>query len=470
MLHDADAAFAERLSSALPDLTIRPADPGYLEEPRGLTKGRDSFVTRPTSTEQVAKIVKFCSNTNVGILPYGGGTGLVSGQVSDTGPVPLIVSLENMTRIRAVYPSENAIVAEAGATIAEIQTAADDADQLFPLTYASKDTACLGGALAVNSGGLNVLRYGMTRNLCLGIEAVLPNGEILHGLKRLRKDNTGYDLRHLLIGSEGTLGIITAAALTLAPKPAHVATAFLAVPGPAAALDLLTLFKDHAGETVTAFELISRRGFEFLAETGINARHPFSDISEWSVLAEIGTGRGADPEELLLAVFEEALETGLVADGAIAQSGQQRADFWDLRENIPAANRRVGSIASHDISLPLSEIPGFLNEAGKAIEAMGPFRINGFGHLGDGNLHYNVFPPVGESRDSYRPLAPDISKLVHDMVADRGGSFSAEHGVGRLKVGALEAYGDPAKLAAMRAIKAALDPKGIMNPGAVLRL
>ena len=469
MLRDANADFAERLSSALPDLSIRPADPGYLEEPRGLTTGRDSFVARPASTEQVAGIVRFCSGANVGLVPYGGGTGLVAGQVSDQGPVPLIVSLEKMTKIRAVYPSEDAIIAEAGATISDIQNAADDAGRLFPLTYASKDTARLGGALAVNSGGLNVLRYGMTRNLCLGIEAVLPNGEILHGLKRLRKDNTGYDLRHLLIGSEGTLGIITAAALTLAPKPAHVATAFLAVPDPAAALDLLTLFKDHAGETVSAFELISHRGFEFLNESGIDARHPFSDIPEWSVLAEIGTGRGTDPEELLLAIFEEAFEKELVIDGAIAQSGQQRADFWDLRENIPAANRRVGSVASHDISLPLSEIPGFLDEAGKAIEAMGPFRINGFGHLGDGNVHYNVFPPAGESRDAYRPLAQDISKLVHDKVTDRGGSFSAEHGVGRLKVEALETYGDPTKLAAMRAIKAALDPKGIMNPGAVLR-
>lgn len=468
MLNDADSTFAERLSSLLPALSVRPAAPSYLEEPRGLFHARPSFVARPATTEEVAAVVRACGDAGVGIVPYGGGTGLVSGQISTSGPVPLILSLERMAAIREVFPAEDVLVAEAGATVAQVQAAAEEIGRLFPLSYASQDSARIGGALAVNSGGLNVLRYGMARDLCLGIEAVLPDGQIFRGLKRLKKDNTGYDLRHLLIGSEGTLGIITAAALSLSPRPAHLATAYLAVPGPSEALELLSLFRDHAGESISAFEIMSREGFEFLAEAGMNARHPLDDVPDWSVLAEIGTGPGVDPEAILLTIFETAMDRGLVLDGAIAQSGQQRSDFWSLRETIPVANRRVGAIASHDISLPLSELPGFLSEAGEAVRALAPVRINTFGHLGDGNLHYNMFPPAGKSRADYSDRASGISRLVHDMVVARGGSFSAEHGLGRLKVAALERYADPAKLSAMRAIKAALDPKGIMNPGAVL--
>ncbi len=468
MLNDADALFAERLSAALPDLSVRPADPSFLEEPRGLYKARPGFVARPASTEEVADIVRACGQHLVGIVPYGGGTGLVSGQISTNGPVPLIVSLEKMNAIRAIYPTEDALVAEAGATISQVQDAAEGMGRLFPLSYASQDSARLGGALAVNSGGLNVLRYGMARDLCLGVEAVLPDGQIFHGLKRLHKDNTGYDLRHLLIGSEGTLGIITAAALKLAPRPTRTATAFLSVPGPAEALDLLSLFREVAGEAISAFEIMSREGFDFLRETGMDMRHPLGEIPEWSVLAELGTGPGADPEGMILSIFEAAMENGLVLDGTIAQSGQQRDDFWALRETIPAANRRVGAIASHDVSLPLSELSAFMAEAGAAIRAMAPVRINAFGHLGDGNLHYNLFPPRGETRDAFGDQAYRMSNVIHDLVVAKGGSFSAEHGLGRLKVAALERYGDPAKLSAMRAIKAALDPRGIMNPGAVL--
>ncbi|NND18697.1 MAG: FAD-binding oxidoreductase [Silicimonas sp.] len=468
MLRNADAAFAEKLSNAVPDLSVRPAEPAYLEEPRGLYKGQDGFVARPVSTDQVAAVVRMCGTEGIGIIPYGGGTGLVAGQIAADGPVPLILSLEKMSAIRATYPDESALVVEAGATLGDIHRAADALGLLFPLTYASKESARIGGALAVNSGGLNVLRYGMARSQCLGLEAVMADGQIFHGLKRLRKDNTGYDLRNLLIGSEGTLGIITAAALALSPRPAHVSTAFLAVTSPKAALELLRLMRDRAGETISAFELISRQGFEFLDETGMETRHPFETIPTWSVLTEIGTGPGTDPEAMLLHVFEEAMEHGLVTDGAIAQSGQQRDDFWAMRETIPAANRRVGAIASHDISLPLSEIPDFLDEAAPRIRAIAPVRVSAFGHLGDGNLHYNMFPPKGESPDAYRHHAAAFSEVVHDFVVARGGSFSAEHGIGRMKAASLERYGDPAKLSAMRAIKAALDPKGILNPGAVL--
>lgn len=467
MLHDADDTLARRLTEA--GLTTREATPAYTQEMRGLWSGRGHTVALPASTAEVSTIVRLCAETRTGVIPYGGGTGLVAGQVSPEGPVPLILSLEKMTTIRAVRPEEDTLTAEAGATVADIRRAATEAGRMFPLAYAAQDTARIGGALAVNSGGLNVLRYGMTRDLCLGIEAVLPNGDILNGLKRLRKDNTGYDLRHLLIGSEGTLGVITAATLRLTVPPAHIATAFLAVPDPASALNLFALLRDHAGDTISAFELISGQAFAFLAEQVPDVRLPFGETPDWSVLIELGTGPDTDPETLLANVFEAALERGLVTDGRIAQGGQQRADFWTVREMIPEANRRIGAIASHDIALPLSEIAGFIAEARAKLEALLPCRINAFGHLGDGNLHYNVFPPPGEQRDMLRHLAPQVTRIVHDLTVARGGSFSAEHGIGRAKVGELERYGDPAKLTAMHAIKAALDPLGIMNPGAVLR-
>ena len=467
MLNDANNAFANRLAAA--GITTRPATSAYLEEMRGNYHGRGEVVALPTSTEEVATIVRQCGEARIGLIPFGGGTGLVAGQIATEGPLPLILSLEKMSAIRATYPQEDALVAEAGATLAEVQSAAQDIGRLFPLSYGSQDSARIGGGLAVNSGGLNVLRYGMARDLCLGIEAVLPNGEIFHGLKRLRKDNTGYDLRHLLIGSEGTLGVITAAALRLFPRPAHTATAYLAAENPAAALSLLELFRLQAGEAVSAFELIPAQSFVFLAETFPELRLPFTTPPPWSILIELGTGPALDPEAVLADTFERALEAGFVSDGRIAQSGQQQADFWNAREMIPHANRRVGAVASHDISLPLSEVPGFIDEAKAAVQAIMPARINAFGHLGDGNLHYNIFPPQGETRDKWRDKAPQITRLLHDMTMARGGSFSAEHGIGRVKAQELADRGDPAKLAAMRAIKDALDPLGIMNPGAVLR-
>lgn len=467
MLNAADDAFAGLLTDA--GIPVKHAGPPYLEEPRGLYSGTSAFVATPRSTAEVATIVKAAAKARVGLLPYGGGTGLVSGQIAPEGPPLLIVSLEKMARIREVFPREDTIIAEAGVTVQSVQEAAEEAGRLFPLSYAAQGTARIGGALSVNSGGLNVLRYGMARNLCLGIEAVLPDGRILNGLKRLRKDNTGYDLRHLLIGAEGTLGIITAAALTLSPRPADLATAFLAVPSPEAALSLLALARDEVGEAVSAFELIPAQAYEFLAETHPDMRLPFDTPPAWSVLTEFGMGRGSDAEARLAAVFEAATDQGLVLDGRISQSAAQRDAFWALREAIPEANKRIGAIASHDISLPLSEVAAFIAEANAEFQALFPCRINAFGHMGDGNLHYNVFPPKCVSRVSMRERASEVTRLIHDLVAKRGGSFSAEHGVGRAKAGELERYGDPVKLAAMRAIKTALDPLGIMNPGAVLR-
>ncbi len=467
MLNEADTTFASSLEAA--GLSVKPASAAYTEEMRGNYHGNSKFVALPTSTDQVAQIVRLCVDARVGLIPFGGGTGLVAGQVAPDGPSPLILSLERMSKVRSIHPDENTLIAEAGTTLAELQAAAEDASRLFPLSYASQGSARIGGALSVNSGGLNVLRYGPARDLCLGVEAVLPDGKVFHGLKRLRKDNTGYDLRNLLIGSEGTLGVITAATLKLFPRPTHIATAFIAVESPEAALRLLSLFREHTDDSVSAFELISSQSFAFLRATHTDLRLPFDQDPKWCVLVEIGTGPSTDAETLLAEVFEKGVDLGLADDARLAQNGQQQNAFWAVRESIPEANRRIGAIASHDIALPLGELPDFLVEADEKISALFPMRINAFGHLGDGNLHYNIFPPDGESRDALRHKAPMATRALHDLVMARGGTFSAEHGVGRAKVGELYRYGDPAKLAAMRAIKTALDPLGIMNPGAIFK-
>lgn len=466
MLNPVDEALISRLREALPQ-AVRLAEPRHLEEPRGKWHGQAAVLVAPASTQEVSMAIRLANEARVPIVPISGGTGLVGGQVMPEGPAPVLLSLERMQEIRSVHAQENVLVAEAGATLTDIQSAAEAEDRLFPLSYASEGTARIGGALAVNSGGINVLRYGVARDLCLGIEAVLPDGQILHGLKRLRKDNTGYDVRNLLIGAEGTLGVITAASLRLFPRPSRRATALLHVAGPEAALSLLNRARQIAGETVSGFELISGMGFSFLKEVGLELSNPFSEIPEWAVLLEIATAGNADPDAILETLFVAAAEAGEVLDGHMAQSEAQRTAFWQIRETIPEANRLIGAVASHDISLPLGLIPAFLEEGGRRVAAHGPLRINAFGHLGDGNLHYNVFPPAGGCREDWDGAA--LSASVHDLLHEMEGSFSAEHGVGRLKVGDLERYGDPAKLNVMRQIKAALDPMGIMNPGAVLR-
>ncbi len=466
----ANDAFLDKIKAALPADIIREAEPRFQEEPRGRWTGSATHVAMPRTTQEVATLVKLANEAKVGLVPYGGGTGLVGGQIAPSEVTkPLLISLERMTQIRAVYPDENVLVAEAGVILSTIQDAAKDVDRLFPLSLASEGSARIGGLLATNAGGVNVLRYGNARELCLGLEAVLPNGEIWHGLKRLRKDNTGYDLRNLLIGAEGTLGIITAASLRLSPQPAKTGTAMLVVSDPKAALSLLSLARATFGEAISAFELMHRMGMDFLAETLPEVRLPFADIPEWTVLIEIGVSGGLDPQDALETLFGKAMEQDLVSDGLIAQSAQQAAEFWAVRERIPEANRIIGSVSSHDISIPLSSIPAFIPEGIKRLEQLGTFRVNCFGHVGDGNLHYNVFPMPGKSRADHNHQRDDIKKCIHDLVHEMDGSVSAEHGIGRLKVSDLERYGDPAKLAAMRAIKGALDPNGIMNPGAVLR-
>ncbi|WP_281826017.1 FAD-binding oxidoreductase [Jannaschia rubra] len=467
-MQPASGAFADALRANLPDATFRDLDARYLEEPRGRWAGADGLLLAPANTDEVATIVRAAAGARVPVIPYGGGTGLVGGQVSADLPRPVILSLEQMARIRNVDPTENAMTVEAGAILQTVQEAATAAGRLFPLTIAAQGSARIGGVLSTNAGGVNVLRYGNARELCLGVEAVLPDGSVLHGLSPLRKNNTGYDLRHLLIGAEGTLGIITAATLKLLPRPVRTGAAIMAVRDPTAAIDLLNLARDRIGEGVSAFELIGRTGLDFLAETMPDVRLPLGR-PVWSVLIDLGLGASGDPAQALEDLFAAALDRDLVCDGTVAQSDAQRQDFWHLRESIPAANRKIGSVSSHDISVPIAAIPRFIAKAPAVIAAIGDFRINCFGHVGDGNLHYNVFPAPGRSRDDHEHQRDAIKTAVHDLVHAFGGSVSAEHGIGRLKVGDLERYGDPAKLAAMRAIKAALDPAGIMNPGAVLR-
>ncbi|MCV6596219.1 MAG: FAD-binding oxidoreductase [Mangrovicoccus sp.] len=454
----------------LPQTRLRPPEQRDLEEPRGRYPGQAWAVAMPQNAQEVSAILRAASATGQAIVPYGGGTGLVGGQSMPAGQAPpLLLSLEKMRAIRAVHGDEAVIVAEAGMVLADLQAAAAGEDLLFPLSLASEGSCQLGGVLSTNAGGVHVLRYGTARELCLGLEAVLPDGQVWHGLKRLRKDNTGYDLRNLLIGAEGTLGVITAASMRLYPRPRSVGVALFTVPDPQAALRLLRLARDHVGEAVNAFELIHRQSFEFLSETLPDLRQPWAAPPEWAVLVELGLSGAGQADEVLATLFEAALADDLVRDGVIAQSQQQQAALWALRESIPEANRKIGSIASHDISLPLGEIAAFVARAPKALARLGTFRINCFGHLGDGNLHYNIFPPQGQSRGAYDVQRAEITRVVHDLVHEHGGSISAEHGIGRAKAADLERYGDPAKLAAMGAIKAALDPAGIMNPGAVLR-
>ncbi len=467
-LNAVDEAFLNALHDQLPAAVFKPASDAYTHEPRGMFTGRMAQLLAPTDTDQVATILRAANAARVAVVPYGGGTGLVGGQVRADAPAPLVLSLERMNRLRAVSAADNVMVAEAGVILQNAQAAAQEADRLFALSLASQGSCQIGGNLSTNAGGVNVLRYGNARAQCLGLEAVLPDGRIWHGLKHLHKDNTGYDLRDLLIGAEGTLGVITAAVLRLHPRPAHTGAALIVVPDPTAALALLRLSDRHLGEAVSAFELIHGTGLRFLSETMPDIRQPFATPPDWSVLIDVGMIGTGNPADALGDLFADAHEQGLALDGLVAQNEAQRQAFWAVRETIPQANKRIGPVSSHDISLPLGSAAEFIRKGGEMIAAMGDLRINSFGHLGDGNLHYNVFPAKGRHKSDYPGMAAKVRRAVHDLVAEFGGSFSAEHGIGRMKTGELARYGDPAKLAAMRAIKTALDPNGIMNPGAVL--
>ena len=468
-LAEATPEFLNALKAALPAGTVSDVTEGYLSEPRDLIKGTAACLLRPRTVEEVSAIVTLCNQYRVGIIPYAGGTGLVGGQVADLDPAPVVLSVERMNAVRTIDTANNTITVEAGAILADIHTAADNAGRLFPLSLASEGSCRIGGNLATNAGGVQVLRYGNARDLCLGLEAVLPDGSIYACISGLRKDNTGYDIRNLLVGSEGSLGIITAAVLKLFPKPKEIATALAVVPSPASAVELLGVVQSKLDGLVSGFELIHGQGLDFLAEKLPGVRQPFLPRPDWMVLIEVAGGTGARLNERLLSVLEGAIENALVDDVLIAQNTQQRQEFWQVRESIPLANKAVGGISSHDISVPISAIPEFIRTGFDAIAKLGDFRVNCFGHVGDGNLHYNVYPAKGQTRSGLRHMQPVIKDLVYGLVHKFGGSVSAEHGIGRLKLDDLEKYSDPTKLSAIRAIKAALDPNGIMNPGVIIR-
>lgn len=468
-LQSPDAGFLDGLRALLgPSGVIDAADAGgYLDEPRGAYHGRTAAVIRPATVEETAEVLRRANAARVPVIPRAGGTGLVGGQLMMDGPLPIIVSVERMRAVRSISAEDNTLVAEAGVTLLEMREAAAEIDRLFPLSLASEGTCRIGGNLATNAGGVNVIRYGNTRDLCLGIEAAMPDGSILRGLSRLRKDNTGYDLRHLLIGSEGTLGIITAASMRLFPRPAETATAFVALTDVAAGVALLRKLQDALGESISSFELMSATGLEYVFQHIEGARRPFAQTPVWSALIEVGQ-QGA--REAFEAALGDAFEKEMILDAVLAESESQRAELWKLREEMPTANRIVGHLASHDISLPVASLAEFVARGKALVGSIDPsLEINCFGHAGDGNLHYNIHPPRGEAVAPYREkYQRRLMDGVHDLVHEFGGSFSAEHGVGRLKVSDLERYGDPTKLAMMRAIKTAIDPNGIMNPGAVL--
>ncbi|MEM7668909.1 MAG: FAD-binding oxidoreductase, partial [Pseudomonadota bacterium] len=432
-------------------------------------QGTAAAVARPGSTAEVSDLLKICSDHRIGVIPISGGTGLVGGQTLPDGPLPILLSLERMDKIRAVLPDDGALIAEAGCILADIKAAADAVGRLFPLSLASEGTCRIGGNLATNAGGVQVLRYGNARDLVLDVEAVLADGTIIEGTKTLRKDNMGLDLRHLLIGSEGALGVITAASLKLFPKPGDVVTGMLTVSGPQEALRLLHTLKDRLGDEITAFELIHSRGPEFIRRFHPEFRDPLPGDPEWRVLFEVIGPRGGGLQPLFETIMSDLFESGLALDGVIAQSEAQRDAIWWVRETIPECNRKVGAVASTDISIPMSSIADFIVAGSEVIHRIDPsLTINCFGHVGDGNLHYNVFPGDGRTRGDYDNVRPVVKREIHDLVHQLKGSVSAEHGVGRLKLDDLKRYGDPGRLAAMRAIKAALDPLGILNPGAVI--
>lgn len=439
----------------------------HLVEPRGKFAGKSQLVLKPGSTEEVAAVLKLANETGTAVVPQGGNTGLVGGQIP-LGP-EVVVSLSRMNRIRHLAEADSVITVEAGVTLQHAQEAAERKGLIFPLWIASQGTVQVGGNLSTNAGGINVIAYGNTRDLCLGLEVALPSGEIWNGLKTLRKDNTGYDLKHLFIGAEGTLGIITAASMKLLPRPSDRATVFASVGSPADALALLSLVRKMSGSAVVAFEIMPRSGLDMVI-VHAGCRDPLQAPSDWYVLFELaGFNEAPEIEEAASAILAVAFEEGLVADATIAASGQQAGELWRLREMMSEVQRLEGGSIKHDISVPVSKVPEFLEAATARVRQMIPgCRPVPFGHIGDGNIHFNISQPVGADREAFLAHWEDVAAEVHAIVRDLGGSISAEHGIGTLKRDEMAATKQPVELAMMRGIKALLDPNGIMNPGKVL--
>lgn len=442
----------------------------YLLDWRGRYRGTARAVVRPSETSQVAAIVRACREARVAIVPQGGNTGLCGGATPRPGDGSIVVSMTRMKRIRRIDPLDNSLIAEAGCTLAAVQAAAAETDRLFPLSLASEGSCVIGGNIATNAGGVHVLRYGSMRQLVLGVEVVLPDGQVWDGLRSLVKDNTGYDLRQLFIGSEGTLGLITAAVLKLFPRPRQRAVAWLNIASAQAAITLLDAVKQRFGERVSAFELVSRNALDVVLRQMPDARAPLTAPSEWSVLLELADVDADAPlESMLEREIEQQFECGVVTDAVIASSIAQCQRLWALRENISEAQRLEGVSVKHDISVPVSVIPRFLQWAGTALQRSFPgVRIVVFGHVGDGNLHYNLSSTDSTINESLIAQTPELNRVVHDVVAECGGSISAEHGLGQLKRDEVVRYKPAVELALMRQIKQTFDPLGLMNPGKVL--
>ena len=442
----------------------------FLTDWRGRFTGSARAVVLPADTAQVAAIVRACGAARVPIVPQGGRTGLVLGSVPDASGAAIVLSLRRLKRIRALDAANRSMTVEAGCILADIQAAASEAGMLFPLSLAAEGSCTIGGNLSTNAGGTAVLRYGNTRELCLGLEVVTAGGEVWDGLRALRKDNTGYALRELFIGAEGTLGIITAAVLKLYPAPQAALSALVALDSPRHALELLGLLQARCGAALTGFELMSGFCLQLVAQQFPDLPRPFSAAHPQTALVELSSNESAAHAQALLeAALGEALHTGVARDAVVASSTQQALGLWRLREHIPLAQAAAGKNIKHDISLPVSRIPDFIIQADAALQAAFPgCQPVTFGHLGDGNLHYNVAPPPGVAHDAFLAQQAPINRIVHDLVAAAGGSISAEHGIGALKRDELVRYKSPLELDLMRAVKAALDPLGIMNPGKIL--
>lgn len=452
-------------------LLTDPADTAaYSEDWRHLYQGRTQAVIRPATTQELADVLRLCAETRTPVVPQGGNTSMVGGAVPAEDGSQLVLSTARLNRIRDIDPVDLTMTLESGVTLKAAQTAATEAGALLPLSISSEGSAQIGGVLATNAGGNNTVRYGNARDLVLGLEVVLPDGSVWNGLRRLRKDNTGYCLRQLFVGSEGTLGVITAAVLKLVPQPREVTVALCTVPSADAALRLFTRFQAHDPAAISAFELMSGLGIQFVQRHIPGTSVPLADPAPFYVLVELATPRpDAGVRATLETVLAQALEDGVVQDAAISESEAQRAALWRLREEHSEAQKREGASVKNDVSVPVSKVPAFIAEAVAACEALIPgIRAVPFGHMGDGNIHFNLEQPIGADPAWFLAQDHAIMDTVNEVVRKYDGSFSAEHGIGRLKPYMMPDWRGGAELALMQRIKAALDPLGIMNPGKVL--
>ena len=442
----------------------------YVYENRDLYLGRTPLALKPRATQEVADIIKLANATNTPIVPQGGNTGHAAGAIPDESGTQIVVSLERMNTVREVDLDGNVMIVEAGCVLENLQNIADEHNRLFPLALGSQGSCQIGGNISSNAGGTGALAYGTTRDLVVGLEVVLASGEVWNGLRRLKKDNTGYDLKNLFVGAEGTLGIVTAAVLKLFPKPNGRSVAFCGLESADKCVELLNMAKAAAANGLTGFEFMARTPVALTLEHMEGAINPLQELHDWHVLIEISSSRSQeDADEMMMSLLEKALETGVIEDASIAQTLQQQQEIWKLRELMPPAQKKVGGSMKHDISIPIHRIPEFLEEAGSVVEsAVEGARVYAFGHLGDCNIHYNISQPEGADKQSFMDRQPEVNALVNALVVSYGGSISAEHGIGRIKRDLLARTKSETEMQMMASIKDVLDPKGIMNPGKVI--